>query len=213
MFAGIIFICSFLNSESPRYLIKRGKHEKATSTLARIRGLSASHEVVVREIAEIQHQLDEEEAATQGVGFKAYVREIFCLPNNFYRVYLGLGSQLLSQWSGAQSITIYCPEIMAMVGVHGQNQKLYATAIFGVVKFVAAIICAFWLVDVIGRKRSLGWGISLQAIAMGYIACFLTIIPQLEKGQSFTSSQKAASTGAIVMIYVSGKYTSEFCFS
>jgi hypothetical protein len=28
------------------------------------------------------------------------------MPNNFYRIYLGLGTQLLGQWSGAQSITI-----------------------------------------------------------------------------------------------------------
>jgi hypothetical protein len=39
---------------------------------------------------------------------------------------------------------------------------------------------------------------------MCYIAAYLTIVPQLEEGESFTSSQKHASTGAIVMIYLSG---------
>lgn len=126
------------------------------------------------------------------------------MPNNFYRIYLGLASQLLSQWSGAQSITIYAPKFFALLGTRGQNQKLFATAIFGVVKFVAAIMCALFLVDVIGRKRSLGIGIGLQALSMCYIACFLTAVPQLTDGQEFTPSQKHASTGAIVMIYISG---------
>jgi MFS family permease len=48
-----------------------------------------------------------------------------------------------------------------------------------VVKFVVAILCAFFLVDVIGRKRSLSIGITLQMISMMYIAAFLTAVPQL----------------------------------
>jgi len=72
------------------------------------------------------------------------------------------------------------------------------------VKFVAAVVCALFLIDFIGRKRSLGIGIGLQMISMMYIAAFLTAVPQLEEGQEFTKSQKQASTGAIVMIYISG---------
>ncbi|PMD54906.1 putative quinate permease [Hyaloscypha bicolor E] len=105
---------------------------------------------------------------------------------------------------GAQSITIYAPEFFAMLGTKGQNEKLFATAIFGVVKFVAAIICALFLVDVIGRKRSLGIGIGLQAFSMCYIAAYLTAVPELLEGEIFTPSQKSASTAAIVMIYISG---------
>ena len=140
-----------------------------------------------------------------GQGFKGIVREMFMNPNNFYRIYLGLGSQLLSQWSGAQSITIYAPDMFALLGTKGQNEKLFATAIFGVVKFVASIVCATFLVDVIGRKRSLSIGITLQAVSMLYVAAFLTAVPGIgEEGFEFTKSQKRASTGGIVMIYISG---------
>jgi hypothetical protein len=76
------------------------------------------------------------------------------IPSNFYRIHLGLMSQLLSQWSGANSITIYAPDTFHLLA--GQNHKLFATPIFGVLKFAAAIICALFLVDVIGRKQSLG---------------------------------------------------------
>lgn len=44
-----------------------------------------------------------------------------------------------------------------MVGQSGDNEKLFATAIFGVVKFVSALVCAFFLIDYVGRKRSLVW--------------------------------------------------------
>ncbi|KAG9231636.1 putative quinate permease [Amylocarpus encephaloides] len=204
MFAGIIFILSFFNYESPRYLIKCGKDDLATNNLARVRGLSVDDALVIKEISDIHNQLQEEKEATLGQGWLGILKEMFFMPNNFYRIYLGMFSQLLSQWSGAQSITIYAPEFFALLGTEGQNEKLFATAIFGVVKFVAAIMCALFLVDVIGRKRSLGIGIGLQTLSMAYIASFLTAIPQLEKGQEFTSSQKHASTGAIVMIYISG---------
>jgi sugar porter (SP) family MFS transporter len=204
MFAGLIFILSFFNYESPRFLVKKGDINHAIKNLARIRQLPADGEYVVNEISEIERQLYEEQAATQGQGFFGYLREMFLMPNNFYRIYLGIGSQLWSQWSGASSITIYAPDFFALLGTTGQNEKLFATAIFGVVKFVAALLCALFLVDVIGRKRSLGIGITLQLVSMAYIASFLTAVPELEEGQSFTSSQQHAATGAIVMIYISG---------
>ena len=204
MFAGIIFILSWFNYESPRYLVKKGQIEHAVTNLARVRGLATDHEYVLKEVGEIQHQLAEEQEATMGQGFTGILREMFLMPNNLYRIYLGLCSQLLSQWSGAQSITIYAPDFFALLGTKGQNEKLFATAIFGVVKFVAAIVCAFFLVDVIGRKRSLGIGIVLQTVSMAYIAAFLSAVPQLAEGESFTSSQQHAATGAIVMIYISG---------
>lgn len=92
-----------------------------------------------------------------------------------------------------------------MMGTTGQNEKLFATAIFGVVKFVSAMICAFFLIDLIGRKRSLSLGISLQLFAMLYMAIFLLVDNSVaDKSKSQTSSQKHAAMGAIVMIYFSG---------
>jgi hypothetical protein len=95
--------------------------------------------------------------------------------------------------------------MFALLGTTGEREKLFATAIFGVVKFVASILCALFLVDVIGRKRSLSIGIILQAVSMCYVAAFLTAVPNIDsEGFEFTPSQKHASTGAIVMIYISG---------
>lgn len=205
IFAGLIFFLSWFQLESPRLLIKRGQREHAVTNLSKIRHLPEEHIVLQHEINEIQRQLHEEEEATLGAGWLGYLKEIFLIKENFYRIYLGFFVQLLSQWSGAGSITVYAQDFFALLGTTGQQEKLFATAIFGVVKFVAAIMCALFLVDVIGRKRSLAIGIFLQAIAMVYVAAFLTAVPDLEEdGFVFTPGQKRASIGAIVMIYVSG---------
>lgn len=77
---------------------------------------------------------------------------------------------------------------------------------FGIVKLVAAIGCALFLVDVIGRKRSLLTGITLQAISMIYVASFLTAVPELGMvdGYELSPAETGPSKGAIVMIYLSG---------
>ncbi|MCJ1322552.1 hypothetical protein MMC15_007901 [Xylographa vitiligo] len=86
----------------------------------------------------------------------------------------------------------------------GTKQKLFATAIFGVVKFVASTTCGLFLVDVICRKRSLSIGITLQAVSMCYIAAFLTIVPTIDEKAAFTSAQQHSFTGGIIMTYIKG---------
>jgi hypothetical protein len=115
-------------------------------------------------------------------------------------------AQLLSQWSGAGSITVYAPDLFKLLGITGKNESLLVTAVFGIIKLVAAVLCALFLVDVIGRKRALLLGITLQGIAMIYIAGFLTSVPQMGviDGFKLPADKKGASEGAIAMIYVSG---------
>ncbi|OJD32337.1 mfs quinate transporter [Diplodia corticola] len=205
MFAGIIFILSFGSIESPRWLIKVNRHEEAAANLSRLRQLPASHPFVQTEIIDINDQLNREQEATHGASRWGVVKELVSTPANRYRLMLSLFSQLLGQWSGANSITIYAPEYFKMMGTTGQSEKLFATAIFGVVKFISALLCAFFLIDFIGRKRSLGSGIALQFVSMLYMAIFLAIDKGVaDTGAPQSPSQKHAAMGAIVMIYFSG---------
>lgn len=206
MFAGLIMILTLFQYESPRYLIKRGQDEKATRVMSHIRNLPMDHEYVVREITAIQAAHQEELEATMGAGPIGILKEMFLIPSNLYRLYLTLMAQILSQWSGAGSITLYAPDLFSLLGITGDEESLLVTAIFGIVKLVAAIICALFLVDVIGRKRSLLIGISLQAISMIYVAGFLTAVPELGVVDDYhlPQSKKGASRGAIAMIYISG---------
>lgn len=206
MFSGIIFILSFFQYESPRFLIKQGKQAEATAVMAHLRHQSIDSDYIVREIAEIQAGYEHELEATKGVGWKGKLKELFLNKSNLYRLYMASMVQFLSQWSGAGSITLYAPDLFKILGITGSETSLLVTAVFGLVKLFSALCCALFLVDVIGRKRSLLLGITLQAIAMIYVAGFLTAVPELGVVKNFQlpESKKGASRGAIAMIYISG---------
>ncbi|KAJ5087144.1 hypothetical protein N7456_010760 [Penicillium angulare] len=206
IFAGLIFILSFLQYESPRYLIKKGEPEKALANLSRIRNLPPDHEYVVREFTDIDAAHQAEMEATMGSGPLGIIKEAFCIPSNLYRIYIALMAQILSQWSGAGSITVYATDLFKLLGITGNNENLLVTAIFGIIKLVAAVLCALFLVDVIGRKRALLLGITFQAISMIYVAGFLTAVPEMGVDDNFKlpANKKGASEGAIAMIYISG---------
>ncbi|KXT14391.1 hypothetical protein AC579_2753 [Pseudocercospora musae] len=203
-FAVIIFVTSFFAIESPRWLCKVGKQEKAARNLSTLRHLPIDHWYVQSELLDINDQLEREREATHGTKWYGVIRELIASSANRYRLMLSVMSQLLGQWSGANSITIYAPEYFEMVGQTGQNEKLFATAIFGIVKFVSALLCAIFLIDFVGRKRSLMIGITLQFIAMLYMAGFLLADTDVDDVDGQTGSEKRAATGAIVMIYLSG---------
>ncbi|OKP12916.1 Quinate permease [Penicillium subrubescens] len=206
MFAGVIFLLSFLQYESPRYLVKEGQLDQAFHNLSRIRHLPQDHEFITREITAIQASHEAELEAALGTGPIGVLKETFLAPSNLYRIYLTFMVQILSQWTGAGSITVYATDLFKLLGITGNNTNLLVTAVFGIVKLIAAIICALFLVDVIGRKRALLLGITLQAISMVYIAGFLTAVPEMGvvEGFKLPKNKKRASEGAISMIYLSG---------
>lgn len=206
MFASLIFVLSFFQHESPRFLIKKGRDDKALQVMSRLRQLPPDHPYITQEITAITIQHHEEMEATRGASWVGILKELFLDPSNLYRLYIAFFAQIMSQWSGAGSITLYAPDLFALLGITGTNESLLVTAVFGIVKLVAAVCCALFLVDVIGRKRSLLTGITLQAIAMIYVASFLTAVPQLglDDDYELSPSESGASKGAIVMIYLSG---------
>ncbi|KAL1881463.1 hypothetical protein VTK73DRAFT_3525 [Phialemonium thermophilum] len=206
LFAGVILVLSLFQPESPRYLIKCGRRDDALAVMSRLRNLPPDHEYVVREFNAIAVSHEQELESTRGAGFLGVLRELFLERSNLYCLHLAMLAQILSQWSGAGSIALYASDLFSMLGVTGQRASLFVTAIFGLVKLASAMVCALFLVDFIGRKRSLLLGISLQAVAMIYVAGFLTGVPQLGvvAGYKLQSSELGPSKGAIAMIYISG---------
>lgn len=167
----------------------------------------------------IQSQLNTEQEHVIGQSWITAVKELFMVVSNQKRLLFVLSAQILSQWSGANSITsafiptllqsewywqvlAYAPELFALFGVTGQSEELYTTAILGAVKLVASIICGILLIDNIGRKRSLISGIGIQQVAMLYIAIYLTVVPSPSDDKS--PSARRGATGAIVFMYFIG---------
>ncbi|KAF2724162.1 MFS quinate transporter-like protein [Polychaeton citri CBS 116435] len=204
-FAAIIFALSFGAVESPRWLVKVGKNEKAVENLSKLRHLPQDHWFVQSEVMDIQDQLNREREATMGTRWWGALKELVMLPANRYRIMLSIFSQLLGQWSGANSITIYAAQYFAMVGVSGQSEKLFSTVVFGIVKFASSLICALFLIDYIGRKRSLMSGITLQFVAMLYMAIYLVVFPSVgDEDAPESAAEKSAGKAAIAAIYISG---------
>lgn len=100
-FAGIIFFLSLFAAESPRWLVKVGKTDKALRNLSTLRHLNEDHWFVQSELYDISDQLNREREATMGTSWFGPVRELLILPANRYRLMLAVCTQLLGQWSGA----------------------------------------------------------------------------------------------------------------
>ncbi|KAH7316942.1 quinate permease [Stachybotrys elegans] len=205
MFATVALVLSFFQYESPRFLVENNQVDEATKVMARLRNLPVDDPYIIREISSIQHAYSLELEATKGVSWVGKLKELLLIPSNLYCLYLASMCQILAQWSGAGSITLYAPDFFSLLGITGSSESLLVTAVFGIVKFIAALVAALFLVEVIGRKRSLILGITLQALTMVYVAGFLTALPKLgQEGYEVPSAAIGASRGAIAAIYISG---------
>jgi sugar porter (SP) family MFS transporter len=209
MFAGIALVLSIFAIESPRFLIMKGKHEQAAKNLSKLRGLPVEHEFMQTELTVITETLEKERAIMAGRSLTGRIFEIVGTHSNRFRLIgVGIMIQLLGQWSGANSITIYAPEYFALLGIRGQQTKLLATAVFGIVKLISSLVCAFFLIDRVGRKRSLYIGVGLQFASMLYIAAFLTAAPEISDetlaNSIHSSTVKNASVVGVICIYING---------
>ncbi|OJJ80606.1 uncharacterized protein ASPGLDRAFT_1502171 [Aspergillus glaucus CBS 516.65] len=205
----VIFLASWTVPESPRFLTMKGKHEEALENLCTLRQLPIDHPSIRCEILNARDQLERELESTHGSSFWGKPKELVTVPANRYRLMLGVMSQLLGQWSGASAVTIYATSFFAALGKTGQSEQLFATCILGIVKFCSAYICAFFLIDFLGRRRSLYTGIILQTLSICYIAIYLAKVPASthvdDTGTGdITGSAKRAGIGAIAAIYISG---------
>lgn len=189
--------------ESPRILVKKGKHADAQKALGKLRGKNFDHIDVVQEVKGIQTQLAaEQESKTIGV-----VRSLWTLVStrkNIDRLTIACLAHILQVWSGASSITVYAPEYFQVLGVTDQNERLLYTGVIGVVKLVAAACCAFFAVDKLGRRRTLLSGICVQTTAITYIAAVLAVVPGLSKGDVSGADDRRVGVSAIVSMYLCG---------
>lgn len=205
VFAGSIFIMTFLFTvESPRWLLKVNRQEDAIKALCKIRRLPEDHPFIIGEISDVNELIMVEKQAVQGNSVLTLVKEFFLVKANRYRFFVvSAGTQLLGQWSGANAVTIYAPELFAVAGVTGV-EKLKMTAILGVVKFTSAYLSAFFIIDFLGRRTALYIGISLQFVCELYYAIFLNVVPEAAEMGDLTGSKARASKGALAALFLSG---------
>ncbi len=161
---GILFVLgSFLVSESPRWLFRRGKKDAALRALLRSRS---------EEQARIEMQEMEELASAQKTGAATGLKRSGSIFQRKYIIPFVLACIVLAcnQATGINSIIIYNTTVLIQAGLSDKEAHL-GYVIFTIVNFLMTII-AIALVDRKGRKflLSLGTaGVIVSLLAIGLV--------------------------------------------
>ncbi|KAF2661463.1 quinate permease [Lophiostoma macrostomum CBS 122681] len=190
---GFMLFGLFFLKESPRWLMKNGRHTEAAESLAHIRCETIDHPEVVQELAEIRAAIEEELNATEGVTWRECL-----LPGNRYRFITGFCLMFWQQFSGTNSIGYYAPQIFQTVGLSKSSSSLFATGVYGTVKVVTTAIFLIIGIDFVGRKKSLMAGAVWMSVMMFIIGAVLATHPPDTKSPNVSS----ASIAMVVMIYL-----------
>ncbi|KAJ5214942.1 hypothetical protein N7468_010621 [Penicillium chermesinum] len=218
IFMAFIVIATFFISESPKWLMVVNKREEAVYEMSRLRGLPNDHPRVVGEILEIQHVLSNSDFGVGdrrpplGTRLKIIVKETFTVPSNLRRVQQCLMSYLLAQLSGANSVTSYFVPILTLVGMGGnKSHDLFLTGMYTLMKLCCTIIASFFFIDVLGRRKSLFVGATIQMISDLYLGIFIKY--QQQGAVSHSASQAAVAALFIHAFgYAVGLYTLPYVF-
>ena len=143
----------FFIPESPRWLIVKGREEKAGGILQRIYGSSYA----------AQAGLEETRASIAGevkTPWKALLER-----GIFIAVLIGSAIAILGQFMGVNAVLYYGPKIFADAGF---EDPLFSTVLVGVVNMLTTVI-ALLIIDKVGRKQLVWWGVG------GMIVCLLMI--------------------------------------
>ncbi|KAJ5812476.1 hypothetical protein N7474_008777 [Penicillium riverlandense] len=193
----------FLCPESPRWLLYIGQREKAMTSMSKLRHLPIDHPVLQAEILGMDARILHEAEATSNSSQWDLLKETLIPVENRRRFFLIFMATLFSQWSGANAITQYSPTIFGYLGINGDEAKFLATGIYGVVKFISTLIFALFIVDFIGRRRSLLTGIILQIVTLVYVGGYLGGTKNMTPEYIIsTPTVSHASTAAIVAIFL-----------
>lgn len=63
-------------------------------------------------------------------------------------------------------LTYYSPRIFETLGLTGTSTKLFATGCYGIAKTLGMLIFAVWLVERVGRRKSLIYGAFVGSLPM-----------------------------------------------
>jgi MFS transporter, SP family, arabinose:H+ symporter len=190
--AGLYFLLLTLVPESPRWLLSKGRKASAQAALAVVHGLTASH----RELEAIQANL---------VGKSRHfgVREL--LTGRLRRVMIfGLGIAFFQQATGINAIFYYLPTIFASSG--GELSTSFAQSVLVGLVNVGMTFVAIWLIDRLGRKPLLVFGL------IGMTLSLLTICWAFQATHAALGIGSAVSHEKVVLIAIIA-YVASFAIS
>jgi SP family arabinose:H+ symporter-like MFS transporter len=160
----LFLIVIFFIPESPRWLIVKGRDEKASNILLRIfRSQSLVEEQIAITKTSIQGETKSE--------WKALLE-----PGILKAVIFGSAIAILGQFMGVNAVLYYGPQIFQDAGLSG-GDALFSQVLVGIVNMLTTVI-ALLIIDKVGRKQLVYWGVS------GMIICLLMIGIYFWKGEA-----------------------------
>ncbi|KAK2040106.1 general substrate transporter [Colletotrichum somersetense] len=193
---------TFFTPESARFLLSKGKPVEAMKVLCRFRNLPEDHPYVREEFQAMEAQLLHEMEIVAGASILDLAKETWTDMPNRRRFVLMFLAHLFSQWSGANAITQYSPSIFGYLGIQGEEGRLLATGVYAIVKFVSVLVFSIFVIDFIGRRRSLITGITMQIITLLFVGIYLKVTNGRSAEEiAANPASRRASEAAIVAIY------------
>jgi len=142
--------------ESPRWLARRGHHDKARAMLMRIRGTS-----------DVSAELQEIEGSLTHANERGQLSDLLA-PSIRPALLVGIGLAIFQQVTGINTVIYYAPLIIQSAGISSASGAILATAGIGLVNVLMTIV-AMWLIDRMGRRPLLLVGIAGMAITLGLL--------------------------------------------
>lgn len=146
-----LFIIFFI-PESPKWLIIKGKSSEATAVLSRILG---SEDEIGAEVEATRSSSGEDNGKWSDL----------LKPGVLVAVLAGCAIAILGQFMGVNAVLYYGPKIFSEAGF---DNPMFSTVLVGLVNFATTILAVF-IIDKVGRKQLIYWGVS------GMIICLIAI--------------------------------------
>ena len=165
----LFFFIIFFIPESPKWLIVKGKLKKATGVLSKI---YSSEDEVRREIEATNESMKGDDKGKWSDLLK---------PGILIAVIAGSAIAILGQFMGVNAVLYYGPKIFANAGF---EDPMFSTVLVGIVNCVTTILAVF-IIDKVGRKKLIYWGVSGMIICLIAIGTYFAWGPSLGLSNTF----------------------------
>ena len=163
----VLFFGMLRMPESPRWLLSHGRREEALTVLKQVRNEDRAE----AEMAEVE-QLAEEEAQAQSGGWTdlavPWIRRI---------IVVGIGLAVAQQLTGINSIMYYGTQLLREAGFSA-DAAIVANIANGVLAVAGTVVCLFWIIDRVSRRRLLIFGFCATTTIHGLITLAALMLPE-----------------------------------